>query len=403
MCWCDGMTVLPERPGKNGLGPVHRRTKEEVVRERPVILVVDDAPDNIEIVRLRLESQAYDVITAADGLEALEQIAAHLPDLVLLDVMMPRLDGIQTIRRLRADTSLPFIPVIMLTAQSDRKEVVAGLDAGADEYLTKPFDAGPLLARVRAMLRMKALHDEVRTQAAQLALWNQTLEQRVADQLASLTHLDSLKRFLAPQIAELVMSSGDEILRSHRGNVAVVFCDLRGFTSFSEVAEPEEQIAMLAEYHTTLGSLINLFQGTLIHIVGDGVMVVFNDPIPCPDHCLQAVRMAIVMRRQIRGFIEKWQTHGYDLGFGIGISQGYATLGLIGYENRSQYTALGTVTNLASRLCGEAMDSQILIDTKVKTALDSWIHTEEVGDLTIKGLSRPIRVFNILGLLESLD
>ena len=221
------------------------------------------------------------------------------------------------------------------------------------------------------MLRMKALHDEVRTQAAQLALWNQTLEQRVADQLASLTHLNSLKQFLAPQIAELVMSSGDEILRSHRGNVAVVFCDLRGFTSFSEVAEPEEQIAMLAEYHTTLGSLINLFQGTLIHIVGDGVMVVFNDPIPCPDHCLQAVRMAIVMRRQIRGFIEKWQTHGYDLGFGIGISQGYATLGLIGYENRSQYTALGTVTNLASRLCGEAMDSQILIDTKVKTALDS--------------------------------
>jgi adenylate cyclase len=377
--------------------------KEHVVRQRPLILVVDDAPDNVEIVRLRLESQAYDVITAADGLEALEQVKVHLPDLVLLDVMMPRLDGVETIKRLKADTSLPFIPVIMLTAQSDKKEVVAGLDAGADEYLTKPFDASTLLARVRAMLRMKALHDEVRTQAAQLVQWNQKLEQRVAEQLAALNRLDWLKRFLAPQIAELVITSGDEILRSHRGHVAVVFCDLRGFTSFSEVAEPEEQIAMLAEYHTALGVLINRFQGTLIHIVGDGVMVVFNDPIPCPDPCLQAVRMAIEMRACISALIAKWQTHGYDLGFGIGISQGYATLGLIGFESRSQYTAIGTVTNLASRLCGEAADCQILIDSKVKSALDACIDTADVGDLTLKGLRRPIRVFNILGLTGARD
>ena len=225
------------------------------MRERPLILVVDDLPDNVEIVRLRLESHAYDVITAADGLEALEQVRAHLPDLILLDVMMPRLDGIETVKRLKADASLPFIPVVMLTAQSDRKEVVAGLDAGADEYLTKPFDPEALLARVRAMLRTKALQDEVRAKAAQLAEWNQTLEQRVAEQLAEIRQLDWLKSFLAPQIAELVRSAGDEILRSHRRNVAVVFCDLRGFTSFSEVAEPEEQIAMLAEYHATLGAL----------------------------------------------------------------------------------------------------------------------------------------------------
>jgi class 3 adenylate cyclase len=322
---------------------------------------------------------------------------------MLLDVMMPRLDGIETIKRLKTDTSLPFIPVIMLTAQSDKKEVVAGLDAGADEYLTKPFDASTLLARVRAMLRMKALHDEVRMQAAQLAQWNLTLEQRVAEQLATLNHLDWLKRFLAPQIAELVITSGDEILQSHRRNVAVVFCDLRGFTSFSEVAEPEEQITMLAEYHTALGTLINRFQGTLIHIVGDGVMVVFNDPIPCPDPCLQAVRMAIEMRSRISALMATWQTLGYDLGFGIGISQGYATLGLIGFESRSQYTAIGTVTNLASRLCGEAADGQILIDSKAKTVLDAYIDTADVGDLTIKGLRRPIRVFNILGLTRAPD
>ena len=371
------------------------------MRERPLILVVDDVPDNIEVVRRRLEAQSYEVVTAADGLEALEQVKRHVPDLVLLDVMMPRLGGIETIKRLKADSSLPFMPVIMLTAQSDKKEVVAGLDAGADEYLTKPFDAGALMARVRAMLRMKALHDEVRTQATQLARWNQTLEQRVAEQLAALKHLDWLKRFLAPQIAELVITSGDDILRSHRRNVAVVFCDLRGFTAFSEVAEPEEQIAMLAEYHDTLGALINRFQGTLIHIVGDGVMVVFNDPIPCPDPCLRAVRMAVEMRGRISALMAKWQTLGYQLGFGVGISQGFATLGLIGFESRSQYTALGTVTNLASRLCGEAADGQILIDSKVKTVLDSSVDLAEIGDLTVKGLSRPIRVFDVRGLTAS--
>jgi class 3 adenylate cyclase/transcriptional regulator with GAF, ATPase, and Fis domain len=246
-----------------------------------------------------------------------------------------------------------------------------------------------------------ANYRKLREQTVQLAQWNQTLEQRVADQLAVLKHLDWLKRFLAPQIAELVITSGDEILQSHRRNVAVLFCDLRGFTSFSEVAEPEEQIAMLAEYHTTLGALINRFQGTLIHIVGDGVMVVFNDPIPCSDPCLRAVQMAMEMRSCVSALMAQWQTHGYDLGFGIGISQGYATLGLIGFENRSQYTAIGTVTNLASRLCGEAADGQIFIDSKVKTILDACIDTVEVGDLMLKGLRRPIRVFNIVGLAEA--
>jgi DNA-binding response OmpR family regulator len=368
------------------------------MRERPLILVVDDAPDNVEIVRLRLERQAYDVITASDGFEALTQVHAHLPDLVLLDVMMPRLDGIETVKRLKADPSLPFIPVVMLTAQSDRKDVVIGLDSGADEYLTKPFDPDALLARVRAMLRTKWLQDDVRTKAAQLAEWNSMLEQRVAEQLAEIKQLDWLKGFLAPQIAELVRSAGNDILRSHRRDVAVVFCDLRGYTSFTEVAEPEEQIAMLNQYHTKLGALINLFQGTLIQIVGDGVMVVFNDPIPCPDPGLRATQMAIEMRGQVGALIAKWRAHGYDLGFGIGISQGHATCGLIGFEDRSQYTAIGTVTNLASRLCGEAADGQILVDSKLTIALDSRAEMEDVGHLTLKGLQRPIRVYNVLGL-----
>jgi len=372
-------------------------------RERPLILVVDDAPDNIEIVRLRLESQAYEVITAADGVEALEQVHAHLPDLILLDVVMPRLDGLETARRLKSDASLPFIPVVMLTAQNDPKEVVAGLDAGADEFLTKPFDTGALLARVRAMLRTKALHDEVRIQASQLAEWNNLLEQRVAAQVVELKRAGWLKRFLPPQVAEFIMSSGEEIPRSHRRDIAVVFCDLRAFTAFSEVAEPEEQIAMLEEYHACLGTLINKFQGTLIHIVGDGVMVVFNDPIPCPDPCLRAVRMAIEMRDDVGILTTKWKARGYDLGFGLGITQGYATLGLIGSEERAQYTAIGTVTNLASRLCGEAADGQILIDSKVKAAVDGHVDVVEIGELTLKGFRRAIRSFNVLGELGRCD
>ena len=198
--------------------------------EPALILVVDDAPDNIEVVRARLEQQGYRVIAASDGTEALVQVRAAAPDLVLLDVVMPRLDGIETVRRIRADPAIPFTPVIMLTAQNDSRSVISALDAGADEYLTKPFDAGALLARVRSMLRIKALHDEVTAQAAQLAEWNQTLECRVAEQLAQLQRLGFLKRFLPPQVAELVVTEGEKILQSHRRNVAVLFCDLRSFT-----------------------------------------------------------------------------------------------------------------------------------------------------------------------------
>jgi adenylate cyclase len=367
------------------------------MRERPLILVVDDLPDNVEIARLRLESQSYDVITAADGLEALEQVREHSPDLILLDVMMPRLDGIETVKRLKADTSLPFVPVILLTAQNDRRQVVSGLDAGADEYLTKPFEPDALLARVRAMLRTKTLQDQVRANAEELATLNRTLEQRVAEQVVEIRHLDWLRTFLAPQIAAHVISAGEGILHSHRRNVAVLFCDIRGYTAFSEVSEPEEHIAMLNEYHATLGALINRFEGTLIHIVGDGVMVIFNDPVSCPEPALVAVQMATEMRGQVGTLIAKWRTLGYDLGFGIGISQGYATVGLIGFEGRSQYTAIGTVTNLASRLCGEAADGQILVDDRVATALGSHFETENVGDLTLKGLRRPIRAFNVFG------
>ncbi len=277
------------------------------MREPPLILVVDDVPDNVEILEMRLESLGYQVATAGDGIAALEKIRALLPDLVLLDIMMPKLDGIETVKRLKADPSLPFIPVILVTAKADASDVVSGLDSGADDYLTKPVDHAALTARVRAMLRIKALHDTVReqaqrleAQAAELAAWNRRLEERVAAQVSEIERIGRLKRFLAPQLAETIIAAGGEaILERHRRDIVVLFCDMRGFTAFAETAEPEDVMAVLGEYHAALGPLIHRYEGTLDRFTGDGMLVVFNDPVPCPDPALRAVRLAVEMREAV--------------------------------------------------------------------------------------------------------
>src|SRR2546425_1147131 len=277
------------------------------MRTPPCILIVDDEPMNLDILQTRLAVHGYEILTATNGEEALTVANAQQPDLILLDIMMPKVDGIDVCRHLKADTPLPFMPIIMVTAKADSKDVVAGLEAGADEYLTKPLDQAALVARVKSMLRIKTLHDTVQEQAArleaqsaQLTEWNRTLEQRVAEQLAELERVGRLKRFFSPQLAELVVSSGGErLLESHRREITVVFCDLRGFTAFSETAEPEEVMGVLREYHTALGTLIFRFEGTLEHFAGDGLMVVFNDPLPCADPPARARRMAVAMRRQM--------------------------------------------------------------------------------------------------------
>jgi adenylate cyclase len=375
------------------------------MREPARILVVDDVPDNVDILQMRLESQGYEVVTAADGLEALDKIRTLLPDLVLLDVMMPKLDGIQTVKRLKADPSLPFIPVILVTAKADASDVIGGLESGGDDYLTKPVDHAALSARVRAMLRIKTLHDTVQDQtkrlegqAAELAEWNQTLEQRVAAQLSELERVGRLKQFLAPQLAEMIVSTGDEsILELHRCDIVVVFCDLRGFTAFAEISEPEEVIAALHEYYAALGPLVTRFEGMIEAFTGDGLMVIFNDPVPCPDPADRAVRMAVAMRTAATELLAQWRRRGYHLGFGVGIAQGYATLGRIGFDQRMHYTSMGTVSNLASRLCAEAQDGQILISQRVATAVEDRVTLEEIGNLALKGLSQAIAVYNVAG------
>jgi adenylate cyclase len=369
------------------------------VRDSPRILVVDDTPENVDILTMRLQSQGYEVVTAADGEEAVAKAHSLTPDLILLDIMMPRLDGIAATRILKADAALPFMPIILVTAKADSKDVVAGLEAGADDYLTKPVDHAALTARVRSMLRIKALHDEVQRQAAELAEWNKALEGRVAAQLAEIERIGRLKRFLAPQLAEMIVSTGeDRILESHRRDIAVLFCDLRGFTTFAEAAEPEEVIALLAGYHNALGPLIYRFEGTLDRFAGDGLMVFFNDPLPCPDAAERAVRLAVAMREAVAELAAGWRLRGHAIGFGIGIAQGFATLGRVGFEGRFDYSAIGTVTNLAARLCAEAKDGEILVSRRVAAAAAPIAELAAMGEVALKGLSRPVAVSNVVAL-----
>jgi class 3 adenylate cyclase len=369
------------------------------MRTPPRILVVDDNAANVDILRTRLLAHGYEIVTATDGEEALTATREHLPDLILLDVMMPRMDGVEVCRRLRADSSLPFIPIVLVTAKSDPKDVVAALEAGGDEYLTKPVDHASLVARVKSMLRIKALQDQVREQAQQLQEWNRTLEQRVAEQVAETGRLSRLKRFFSPHLAELILAGGaDDPLKSHRRELTVVFLDLRGFTAFAETAEPEEIMGVLREYHAEMGRIILAHEGTLERFAGDGMMVFFNDPVPVQDPALKAARMTIEMQACIAELTAKWRKRGFDLGFGAGIAQGYATIGAIGFEGRWDYGAIGTVTNLAARLCGEAKSGQTLISQRVLAAVEDAVEAEPLGELQLKGFLKPVPAFGLLNL-----
>jgi class 3 adenylate cyclase len=368
------------------------------VRDPALLLIVDDNRDNRDILEARLTSRGYATATAVDGEEAVAKATALVPDLILLDVMMPKLDGLEVTRRLRADPALPFIPIVLVTAKAAVKDVVAGLEAGADDYLTKPVEHAALVARVRSMLRIKALHDEVQARKAELAAWNRTLEERVAAQVAEIGRMSRLKRFLAPQLAELVVSGGqDQLLESHRREVTVVFCDLRGFTAFADRTPPEAVMAVLGEYHGALGALVHRHEGTLERFLGDGVVVVFNDPLPCAEPERRAVRMAVAMRERIGALSREWRARGHALGFGVGIAHGPATLGRIGFEGREDYAAIGTVANLAARLCDAAADGEILLDSRARAGLAGDTRTEPAGELALKGFARPVAAWRVLG------
>jgi class 3 adenylate cyclase/CheY-like chemotaxis protein len=371
--------------------------------ERPwKILVVDDTPQNIKVLDAILSPRGYRVVTARSGPEALQKVRDEAPDLVLLDILMPGMSGYEVAQRLRGDPVTHVLPIVMVTALGAQEEKVKAIEAGADDFLTKPVNQLELLARVKSLLRIKEYHDTIQSQAVELAAWNRTLEERVQQQVQELERLARLRRFLAPQLAELIASDQHEqVLESHRREVTVVFCDLRGFTAFSETTEPEEVMRVLREFHVAMGEIIHRYEGTLERFAGDGMMIFFNDPIPCSDPAERAIHMAVSMRTRVHELKTKWRRRGHQLDFGVGISQGYATLGKIGFEGRFDYAAIGTVTNLASRLCDEAEGEQILVSQRVHSAIEGLVAAETVGELSLKGFSRPVLVYNIIGQRET--
>jgi adenylate cyclase len=372
------------------------------MRTPPRILIVDDNPANVKILHTRLAAEGYEIVTATDGEAGLAMAHQQTPDLILLDVMMPKLDGFEMCRRLRAHPDFPFTPIILVTALADSKDVVAGLTAGGDEYLTKPVDHAALAARVRSMLRIKDLHDKVEALVAEVKEWNASLERRVAEQVAELERVGRLKRFFSPQLADLIVSGGaEDPLKSHRRDITVVFLDLRGFTAFAEIAEPEDVMGVLRSYHEATGKLILDYEGTLERFTGDGMMVFFNDPVPVPNPAERAVRMSLAIRDSVARMCEEWNKRGIELSLGIGIAQGYATIGAIGFEGRLDYGAIGTVTNLAARLCGEAAGGQILVSQRVHASVEGLAHAEPGETLALKGFQRPIVSYRVRGMRSS--
>ena len=358
------------------------------------ILIVDDEPFNLDLLEQELSDQGYLIERANDGAEALQKVPSFLPDLILLDYMMPKMNGIEVVKQLKQDERYKGIPVILLTAKASQEDKVKGLDAGADDYVVKPFESFELLARVRSMMRIKEMHDS-------LEEWNRTLEDKVKEQVHEIEDMSRLKRYLSPQIAETILKSEDDnLFKSHRREITVVFLDLRGFTAFSDSAEPEEIMELLRSYHAEMGKLIFKFEGTLERFAGDGIMVFFNDPILCEDHTERAARMALEMHARVKGLRTGWLKKGYGLDLGIGLAAGYATLGNIGFEGRMDYGAVGNVTNLASRLCDEAKGGQILTNQKTLSKIEDLVEAEPLEELQLKGFARPVAAYNVLRLKE---
>ena len=364
----------------------------------PKILVVDDVPENVRLLEAVLVPRGYEVVSAHDGDAALDLVEAEEPDLILLDVMMPRLDGYAVCTRLRANDDTAMLPVIMVTS-SVGQEKTRAIEAGADDFIPKPFNHDELLTRVRSLLRIKRYHDTIKEQAAELAELNRTLEQRVQAQVGELERLRRLRRFLSPQLADAVVSSGDEtILRSHRRQVAMFFADLRGWTSFVDAVEPEELMRVLGEFHGAIGRLVKRFDATVGFLEGDGVQLFFNDPIEIPDAALRAVRTGCALREEMDLLMPVWSKRGYDLDFGVGIALGYATCGEVGFEGRSDYAAIGAVTNLAARLADEATGGQVLISKRLYAEVEQDIEVEPAGEFALKGFRRPVAAFDVVAV-----
>ena len=352
------------------------------------ILVVDDQRTNAEMVAGLLRNLGYEVEIALEAESALDIVRSKGPDLVITDILMPRMDGYEFTRRLRANPATTLLPVILVTSGDPQTERVKGIEAGADDFIAKPVNWAELFGRVKRLLHVKALQDEIKN-------LNARLEQRVREQVAQLERLSRMKRFFSRAVAEAIVAGGEELLEPHRREITAVFLDLRGFTAFTDRADPDEVVQLLREYHATLGRTVDEYGGTLEHFAGDGVMIFFSDPLPIDRPAERAVRMALALQEAFTPIAQAWEKLGHDVGLGIGISQGEATLGVIGFEQRWEYAAIGNVPNLAARLCGVARAGEIILDGQAEHELAHLAETEQIGPLVLRGFQQPVAAFRL--------
>lgn len=372
-----------------------------VAARRGRILVVDDQRANVEMLSELLRSRGYLVDGAYDGETALQKVAEMKPDLVISDIRMPGIDGYELTQRLRGDPATELLPVVLVTSLEDRDghdERIKGIEAGADDFLTKPVRYAELFARVRSLLRVKVLQDEVRRQAEELRGWNERLEERVREQVTAIDRLAKMKRFFSPPVADAIIAGGIDMLEPHRREITAVFLDLRGFTAFTDRADPDEVMDLLRDYHGALGRIVDRYGGTLEHFAGDGVMIFFNDPIPMERPAVMAVRTAMDLQQAFAPIAQAWAQRGHTVALGIGVAQGEATLGVIGFEQRWEYAAIGAIPNLAARLCGQARAGEILIDAVTYADVSDVVLAEAVGPQLLRGFTQPMPVFRLTGL-----
>lgn len=370
------------------------------------ILLVEDSRSIAILLTARLEALGHGVLHAEDGAKGVELFPNAEADLVLMDIEMPIMNGFEAVSRIRAFETTQkwaWTPIIFLTASDTSEDLVTAIEVGGDDFIVKSAPEVVLQAKMKAMTRIAQLRQRLTEalqtldkQAGELAAWNAELEARVAEGVNKIERLDRLRRFFSPAVADLLLS-GDAVdpLKPRRREIVVIFLDLRGYTAFTETHGPEEVMRVLAEFHEAMGRLIVKYGGTLERFTGDGLMVFFNDPIVIPDPSLRAAKMAFEMQQSMTLLQGRWLERGFTLAMGIGIAKGIATIGGIGFEMRKDYGAIGSVTNLAARLCSEAKGGQVLMSEAVALDIQDDVAVNSVGEHTLKGFQQPVGCYEL--------